>query len=143
MTPDVLFSAIKQWGRDKGINNPTVQFAKINEEVGELAHELVRGYCGGYGGRVPSQETVDAIGDIIITVIIFADIVGVDPLGASCAAPCWRLPQTPESSAKKRPSDSGSTKGFRWKRRSFPIRTRWKSRGISRRSDAPTRFGSA
>lgn len=82
MKPDVLFNAIKQWGRDKGINNPTVQFAKINEEVGELAHELVRGYCGGYGGRVPSQETVDAIGDILVTVIIFADIIGVDPLGA-------------------------------------------------------------
>lgn len=81
MAPDVLFNAIKQWGRDKGIDNPTVQFAKINEEVGELAHELVRGYCGG-GDSVPSQETVDAIGDIIITVIIFADIVGVDPLGA-------------------------------------------------------------
>lgn len=82
MMPDVLFNAIKQWGRGKGINNPTVQFAKINEEVGELAHELVRGYCGGYGGRVPSQETVDAIGDILVTVIIFADIIGVDPLEA-------------------------------------------------------------
>ena len=82
MTTEELFDAVKKWGRDKGINNPTVQFAKINEEVGELAHELVRGYCGGYGGTVPSQETVDAIGDIIITVIIFADIVGVEPLEA-------------------------------------------------------------
>ena len=82
MTPDVLFNAVKQWGRDKGILNPVMQFAKINEEVGELAHELVRGYCGGYGGTVPSQETVDAIGDIFVTVIIFADIIGVDPLEA-------------------------------------------------------------
>ena len=81
MTIDELFDAIKKWGREKGIDNPTVQFAKINEEVGELAHELVRGYCGS-NGSVPSQETVDAIGDIIITVIIFADIIGVDPLGA-------------------------------------------------------------
>ncbi len=82
MTTEEVFDAIKKWGRDKGINNATMQFAKINEEVGELAHELVRGYCGGYGGRVPSQETVDAIGDILVTVIIFADIIGVDPLGA-------------------------------------------------------------
>lgn len=82
MTPEELFGAVRKWGRDKGINNPTVQFAKINEEVGELAHELVRGYCGGYGGTVPSQETVDAIGDILVTVIIFADIIGIDPLGA-------------------------------------------------------------
>lgn len=82
MTTEELFDAVKKWGRDKGINNPTVQFAKINEEVGELAHELVRGYCGGYSGTVPSQETVDAIGDILVTVIIFADIIGVEPLEA-------------------------------------------------------------
>lgn len=81
MKPDILFNAVRQWGRDKGIDNPTLQFAKINEEVGELAHELVRGYCGGQDS-VPSQETVDAIGDILVTVIIFADIIGVDPLGA-------------------------------------------------------------
>ena len=82
MTTEGLFDAVKKWGREKGIDNAALQFAKINEEVGELAHELVRGYCGGYGGRVPSQETVDAIGDILVTVIIFADIIGVDPLEA-------------------------------------------------------------
>ena len=82
MTTEELFDAVKKWGRDKGINNATLQFAKINEEVGELAHELVRGYCGEYGGTVPSQETVDAIGDILVTVIIFADIIGVEPLEA-------------------------------------------------------------
>ena len=82
MTAEELFNAIKKWGREKGINNDTMQFAKINEEVGELAHELVRGYCGDSGTSVPSQETVDAIGDILVTVIIFADIIGVDPLGA-------------------------------------------------------------
>ena len=81
MTTEELFGAVKQWGRDKKIVNPIMQFAKINEEVGELAHELVRGYCGG-GDSVPSQETVDAIGDILVTVIIFADIIGVDPLEA-------------------------------------------------------------
>ena len=81
MTTEELFDAVKKWGRDKGIDNAALQFAKINEEVGELAHELVRGYCGGEDS-VPSQETVDAIGDILVTVIIFADIIGVDPLGA-------------------------------------------------------------
>lgn len=82
MTTEELFDAVKKWGREKGINNAAMQFAKINEEVGELAHELVRGYCGDSGTSVPSQETVDAIGDILVTVIIFADIIGVDPLGA-------------------------------------------------------------
>ena len=82
MTTDELIKAVATWGREKGIDNATMQFAKINEEVGELAHELVRGYCGNSGASVPSQETVDAIGDILVTVIIFADIIGVDPVGA-------------------------------------------------------------
>ena len=76
-----LVRRVAEWGREKGINNATMQFAKINEEVGELAHELVRGYCGS-DNSVPSQETVDAIGDILVTVIIFADIIGVDTIGA-------------------------------------------------------------
>ena len=57
-----------------------MQYAKINEEVGELAHEVTRGHCG--TEIVPSEETIDAIGDILVTVIIFADIVGVDVTGA-------------------------------------------------------------
>lgn len=82
MTTDELINAVKKWGEEKGINNAALQFAKINEEVGELAHELVRGYCGDSLSSVPSQETVDAIGDILVTVIIFANIIGVDPVGA-------------------------------------------------------------
>lgn len=57
-----------------------MQYAKINEEVGELAHEITRGECN--TEVVPSQESIDAIGDILVTVIIFADIVGIDVTGA-------------------------------------------------------------
>ena len=80
--PDIsannLIDGVIQWGRAKGIDNAPMQFAKINEEIGELAHELVRGNIE----PVPSQDAVDAIGDILVTVIVFADIVGVTPLGA-------------------------------------------------------------
>lgn len=62
-----------------------MQYAKINEEIGELAHELTRGRCGGEDS-VPSEETVDAVGDILVTVIVFADIIGVDPIGALALA---------------------------------------------------------
>lgn len=79
---DNLTEEIKKWGREKGIDNAAMQFAKINEEVGELAHELVRGRCSEEESIIPSQDTVDAIGDILVTVIIFADIVGVDPADA-------------------------------------------------------------
>lgn len=73
-----LFKAVATWGEEKGLNDPVMQYAKINEEVGELAHELTRGKCGGVNS-VPSAETIDAIGDILVTVIIFAKIIGVEP----------------------------------------------------------------
>lgn len=78
INPEQLVKAVKQWGREKGINNPLMQYAKINEEIGELAHEVVRGHIQ----PIPTRETVDAIGDILVTVIIFADIIGVDPIEA-------------------------------------------------------------
>lgn len=79
-----LIQKVRDWGREKKIDNPAMQFAKINEEIGELAHELTRGECG--KDIVPSFETVDAIGDILVTVIIFADIIGVEPIGALAEA---------------------------------------------------------
>lgn len=81
ISAEELVQKVMEWGEAKGLNDAKMQFAKINEEVGELAHELVRGYCGSED-TVPSQETVDAIGDILVTVIIFAHIIGVDPVSA-------------------------------------------------------------
>ena len=80
-----LITKVREWGRDKGIDNPAMQFAKINEEIGELAHELTRGNCG-VEGTIPSLESVDAIGDILVTVIIMADIIGVEPISALAEA---------------------------------------------------------
>jgi len=77
---DELFQAVALWGRDKGLNDPVMQFAKVNEEIGELAHELVR-------GRIGSSEMEDAFGDILVTLIILADILNYDLL--SCLAEAY------------------------------------------------------
>lgn len=69
---DELVDKIIKWGREKNIDNPFGQFAKINEEVGEIAHELTR-------GNFDSAELQDAIGDTLVTVIILSDILGFDP----------------------------------------------------------------
>lgn len=66
-----LIMAVKLWGKDKGLNDPVMQFAKMNEEVGEIAHELTRGHLN-------SEEMVDAIGDTFVTLIILADILNID-----------------------------------------------------------------
>lgn len=62
---------IKQWGRDKGINNPDKQTVKLMEEVGELAHEICR-------GKYDSDELKDAFGDIQVVLIILGDMLDID-----------------------------------------------------------------
>lgn len=62
---------IRQWGREKGIDNPDKQTVKLMEEVGELAHEICR-------GKYDSDELKDAIGDVQVVLIILSDILGLD-----------------------------------------------------------------
>lgn len=68
---DKLIKLVEQWGRDKNLHDPIMQYAKLNEEVGEIAHELTR-------GNLKSAEIVDALGDTAVTLIILADILGTD-----------------------------------------------------------------
>lgn len=62
---------IREWGREKGINNPDKQTLKLVEEVGELVSEICH-------GRYDSDEVKDALGDIQVVLIILADILGLD-----------------------------------------------------------------
>lgn len=71
MTTDELIDAVVDWGRAKGLDNAVMQYAKMNEEVGEIAHELTR-------GNLKSIEMKDALGDTAVTLIILADILGFD-----------------------------------------------------------------
>ncbi|WP_294490616.1 hypothetical protein [uncultured Ruminococcus sp.] len=71
MTTDELIDAVVNWGRAKGLDNAVMQYAKMNEEVGEIAHELTR-------GNLKTVEMKDALGDTAVTLIILADILGFD-----------------------------------------------------------------
>lgn len=76
MTKDEIYNtieAVKEWGREREINNPTRQLNKTIEEVGELAHEICRDHFD-------SQEFRDSIGDVLVTVILLADMTGNDPM---------------------------------------------------------------
>lgn len=68
---DTLFDEVVEWGRDRGIDNPAMQFAKLNEEAGEIAHELTRGH-------LHTDEMADSLGDTLVVLIILADILGYD-----------------------------------------------------------------
>lgn len=71
LTPETLIATVRDWGREKGINDALMQYAKFNEEAGEIAHELTR-------NRWNSDEMKDALGDTLVTLIILADILGYD-----------------------------------------------------------------
>lgn len=67
----MLVENVAMWGRDKGLDNPTMQYCKMIEEAGEIAHELTR-------NRFDTDEMKDAIGDTAVTLIILADMMGYD-----------------------------------------------------------------
>ena len=81
---DTIFAVIN-WGRDKGLDDPRSQLNKVMEEVGEIAHEITRNHYDLDALEQP-DELVDAIGDTLVTVIILADILGIDPVDALASA---------------------------------------------------------
>ena len=68
-----LFEAVKRWGNERGIDDPKAQMCKMIEELGEMNHELTR-------GRYNSDEMKDAIGDVMVVLIVEANILGLDPI---------------------------------------------------------------
>lgn len=67
----MIIKKVRDWGREKGINDAKAQYCKMIEECGELAHEITR-------DRTNSKMTEDAIGDIYVCLIILSDILGYD-----------------------------------------------------------------
>lgn len=63
---------IQQWGYDKGIiqaANPMAQWNKTQEEVNELKEAIE---------KKDREATIDAIGDVIVTVLLQAKIQKID-----------------------------------------------------------------
>lgn len=66
-----LTLAIYKWFDDRNLFDPIMQFAKLNEEVGEIAHELTR-------DRRNSLQLKDALGDTYITLVGMAHHLNMD-----------------------------------------------------------------
>ena len=78
---DILFGKVKGWGRSKQLHDCKSQLNKVIEEVGEIAHEITR-------NNYDSDELEDAIGDSMVTLIILADILGMNPVECLDEAYC-------------------------------------------------------
>jgi len=71
-TTDHLIAQVTQWAKDRQIipnSTPQAQFLKTVSEVGELADALAKSR---------SNEIIDGIGDITVTLIILAKLQGVE-----------------------------------------------------------------
>lgn len=72
---DELFHLVWDWFEERNLQDPTMQLVKVNEEIGEICHELSR-------GRFKSDEMVDAIGDSFVTLIGMCHHLDIDPRSA-------------------------------------------------------------
>ncbi len=82
MTFDELIENITQWADDKGIlvpDNAPKQSMKIMEELGETMGAILKGK--------KTDEVIDGIGDILVTVIILSKQLGLDP--TECLESAW------------------------------------------------------
>ena len=64
------FMPIREWAKDKGIyekGDPLTQFAKLSEEMGELAMSLLKNN---------DEEFQDAIGDCVVVLTNLAKLKG-------------------------------------------------------------------
>lgn len=71
-----LIADVVDWADDKGLvkeENSDKQLIKVIEEVGELASAIL---------KKKRKEEIDAVGDIMVTLIIFAEIRGYDVMSA-------------------------------------------------------------
>ncbi len=71
-----LIADVVDWADDKGLvkeDNSDKQLIKVIEEVGELASAIL---------KKKRKEEIDAVGDIMVTLIIFAEIRGYDVMSA-------------------------------------------------------------
>jgi len=82
MTFDELIDNITQWADDKGIlvsDNIPQQTMKVMEELGETAGAILK--------HKKTDEVIDGIGDILVTVIILSKQLGLDP--TECLEHAW------------------------------------------------------
>jgi len=82
MTFDELIGNITQWADDKGIlfpENAPQQSMKVMEELGETMGAILK--------QKNTDEVIDGIGDIFVTVIILSKQLGLDP--TECLESAW------------------------------------------------------
>jgi NTP pyrophosphatase (non-canonical NTP hydrolase) len=79
VTFDKLIDDVYQWFDEHDLHDPVMQMVKVQEEVGELAHEVAR-------SNFKSLEIIDALGDSFVTIIGMCHHLHIDPTFALFSA---------------------------------------------------------
>lgn len=69
---DELVLKVWDWFTDHNLSDPVMQMVKVQEEIGELAHEISRGHRD-------TDEVVDALGDSFVTLIGMCHHLNINP----------------------------------------------------------------
>lgn len=72
MTLNETVLKVWQWFDKHNLHDPVMQMVKVQEEVGELAHEISRAHYD-------TPEVVDALGDTLVTIIGMCHHLGIEP----------------------------------------------------------------
>lgn len=72
MTLNDTVLKVWQWFDKHNLHDPVMQMVKVQEEVGELAHEISRAHYD-------TPEVVDALGDTLVTIIGMCHHLNIEP----------------------------------------------------------------
>lgn len=71
---DEVHQKVLRWAHDRQIiphSNPTAQLMKTMSELGELADATLKS---------DDDEIVDGVGDVLVTLILYCALQGIDPV---------------------------------------------------------------
>lgn len=80
MTFEQLTLRLNEWRKQRNLADPKAQTMKIMEEVGELSAAI---------NKQDRLKLIDSIGDTLVTVILLAQMEGLDP--AKCLESAWQV----------------------------------------------------
>lgn len=80
MTFEQLTLRLNEWRKQRNLADPKAQTMKVMEEVGELSAAI---------NKQNREKLIDSLGDTLVTVILLAQMEGLDP--TKCLESAWQV----------------------------------------------------
>lgn len=80
MTFEQLTLRLDEWRKQRNLADPKAQTMKVMEEVGELSAAI---------NKQNREKLIDSLGDTLVTVILLAQMEGLDP--TKCLESAWQV----------------------------------------------------